>query len=180
MLVSLLLPAVLCGIAFFFMSFLSWMVLQLHKNDWQKLPNEADIMTYLRGQNVPNGSYMFPLPADNKDAQTPEFQQKYAEGPRGLVTFVKPASMGKNLVFTFLLFQAVSISLAYLASIAMPKGAEFVTVFRFFATATLLTFLVGVVQHFIWFKIRIVGHIIESLSFAIIAGAIFAAMWPSA
>ena len=37
MLVSLWLPIVLSAVALFFASFLSWMVLQLHKQDWKKL-----------------------------------------------------------------------------------------------------------------------------------------------
>ena len=38
MLVSLALPILLSGIALFLMSFLSWMVLGLHKRDWSRMP----------------------------------------------------------------------------------------------------------------------------------------------
>ena len=44
----------------------------------------------------------------------------------------------------------------------------------------MMTFLAAMVQHAIWFHNRIVGHIIESLVYAAISGAIFAAMWPKA
>lgn len=43
MLTSLLLPVLLSGVALFFASFLSWMVLQFHKQDWVKLDKEAGV-----------------------------------------------------------------------------------------------------------------------------------------
>lgn len=54
------------------------------------------------------------------------------------------------------------------------------TVFRFVATAGLMTFLAAIVQHAIWFHNRIVGHIIESVLYAAIVAGIFGAMWPAA
>ncbi len=53
-------------------------------------------------------------------------------------------------------------------------------VFRFVATAGFMTFLAAIVQHAIWFHNRIVGHVIESIAYAAITGAIFGAMWPGA
>ena len=44
-LISLWLPILLCAIALFLASFLSWMVVQLHKNDWKKLSNEDAFMS---------------------------------------------------------------------------------------------------------------------------------------
>jgi hypothetical protein len=38
--------------------------------------------------------------------------------------------------------------------------------------------LSGIVQHSIWFRCRITGHVIESIAFAAILGCIFAALWP--
>jgi hypothetical protein len=34
------------------------------------------------------------------------------------------------------------------------------------------------VLHAIWFHCRIVGHVLESIAFALIVGAIFGALWP--
>ena len=39
---------------------------------------------------------------------------------------------------------------------------DFITVFRFVATIGLLTFCASIVQHAIWFKNRIVGHVDRS------------------
>ena len=44
MLTQLILPIVLSTVALFFASFLSWMVLQLHKQDWSPLAKEDEFM----------------------------------------------------------------------------------------------------------------------------------------
>ncbi len=177
---ELWLPILLSGVAIFFASFLSWMVLQLHEQDWQRLKREDEFLAGVRGINPPNGSFMFPRCEHPKDMQSEEFQKKWKDGPRGIVTFFPETNMGTNLALTMLLFIAVNFTLAYLGTIAFRRGEEFITIFRFFATASLLVYLTGILQHAIWFKARVVGHIIESIAYALIAGAIFAALWPAA
>ena len=77
------------------------------------------------------------------------------------------------------MFLGVSFCLAYLATLALEPGAGFMAVFRFVSTAGFIAFLSAIVQHAIWFKVRIVGHVIESIAYAAIVGAVFAAMWPT-
>ena len=69
---------------------------------------------------------------------------------------------------------------ATLGSIGLPPGTQFITVFRFFAAAGLLTYLSAMVSQSIWFDNRIVGHIVESIGYALIVGAIFGGLWPAA
>jgi len=168
-----------CAVALFFASFLSWMVLQLHKKDWGKIDKEAEFMAVAAQCQIPEGSYMFPACNDHKEMQTEEFQKKYAAGPRGVLTILPKTNMGQNLVLTFVYFAAVSAGLAYLASMAFQPGASFVLVFRFVFTAAFMTFLASMVQHAIWFRPRIVGHVIESVAYAAITAAIFASLWPA-
>lgn len=177
---SLALPIFVSAIALFFASFLSWMVIQLHKKDWQAIPKEEEFMAATAACNIPEGNYMFPMAKDMKEMQTPEFQAKYAAGPRGILTILPKTNMGANLFLTFLYFLAVSFALANLASIVFKAGTEFLPLFRFVFTAAFPIFVAGIVQHSIWFRVRIVGHVIESLAYAAITGAIFAGMWPSA
>jgi hypothetical protein len=61
----------------------------------------------------------------------------------------------------------------------MAPGTKFIEVFRFFATAGFLVFFSAIVPHAIWFHARIVGHVIESVAYAIIVGVLFAVFWPS-
>ena len=182
MLLRLWLPIVLSGVALFFASFLSWMVVQLHKRDWLKMPGEDEFLKALRALNVPAGNYMFPGCASGAEMKTAEFQQRMQQGPRGVFTVFPRVDMGKsmgqNLALTMLCFLVTSTCIAYLATLALPPGAEFRPVFRFISTAGLLTFLSAIVQHAIWFRCRITGHVIESVAYAAIIGAIFGLLWP--
>lgn len=104
MLTSLLLPVLLSGVALFFASFLSWMVLQLHKQDWVKLEKEEDVVAALKAAEVPLGNYMIPGCVDMKDMQSEEYTRKWEEGPRGTMTLFGNISMGRNLGLTFVYF----------------------------------------------------------------------------
>ncbi len=178
MLVSLLVPVALSAVALFFASFLSWMILQLHEKDWRKLAREEELMNALRPLDIPPGNYMFPRTENPKDQQSPEFQAKWEAGPRGVVTFFDKVSMGANLGLTFVYFLVAAFCLAYLATLALPAGAPFMQVFRFVTTAAFMTFFAAIVPHAVWFKCRIVGHLVESIAYAALVGAIFGAMWP--
>jgi hypothetical protein len=177
MLASLWLPIVLSGVALFFASFLSWMVVQLHKDDWRKVENEDALLNALRPLGLQPGSYAFPA-CDHNQMQSEEFQRKWKEGPCGIMTLFSSPSMGRNLGLTFLYFLVVSFCLAYLGTMGVPRGTDFLGVFRFFTTAGFLVFLSAMIPQSIWFHNRIVGHVIESAAFALIVGVLFAAFWP--
>ena len=178
MLISLILPIVLSSVALFFASFLSWMVLQLHKKDWKKLGNEDEFMDKVGKLDIAPGSYMFPGCESPEEMKSEGFKAKAAAGPNGVITIFPDMKMGKQLALTYVYFLVMSFCIAYLATIALVPGEEFMKVFRFVATAGLMTFLPAIVAHSIWFANRIVGHIIESVVYAVIVGSIFAAMWP--
>ena len=178
MLASLWLPILLSAVALFFASFLSWMVLQLHKTDWVKLEREDEFLQAGRSIGLAPGNYMFPGCHSQAEMGSPEFKAKMEAGPRGVLTVFGNVSMGQNLGLTFVYFLVVSFCIAYLATLALPREAPFLPVFRFVSTAALLAFLPAIIQHSIWFKCRITGHIIESIAYAAITGAIFAVLWP--
>lgn len=181
MLTQLWLPIVLSTIAIFFASFLSWMVLGLHKNDWKKAPDEDSLTKALVDCGLKRGAtYMLPMCDTPERMKSPEFQQRLAAGPNGIITLFDKNDMGRNLVLTFIYFGVTTVILAYLAAIGLPAGTPFATVFRFFAVAGLLTHLAAMVPQSVWFKNRIVAHAIESIAFALILGGIFGAMWPKA
>ena len=179
-LTSLWLPILLSAVAVFFVSFLSWMVLQLHKQDWIKLAREDEFLDAVGKLDVPEGSYMFPGCDSPEEMKSQAYIDKWEAGPRGIITFYPKVNMGKNLALTFVYFLVVSLCLGYLATLALPAGAEFLAVFRFISTAGLLIYLGAMIQHSIWFHNRIVGHVIEAIAFAAITAVIFGAMWPAA
>lgn len=178
---TLWLPIVLSTIAIFFCSFLSWMVFQLHKKDWMKLEHEGALMETIREMDPAEGNYMFPATENPKEMQSEAFMAKYKAGPRGIITLMPEMSMGRNLALTFLYFFVCCCTFGYLADFALRQRTpdpDFLTVFRFVATIALFTFCAAVIQHAIWFRMRVVGHVIESVAYSLIAGAIFAGLWP--
>jgi hypothetical protein len=178
---TLWLPIVLTSLALFFASFLSWMVLRLHEKDWRKMPDEQRVIDALRAADVPQGNYMFPGADTMKEMNDPEYVVRYQDGPRGILTVMPAAKMGKNLALTMLYFLVCSATFAYLGDFALGyDSVDFMTVFRFVSTIALLTFAASIVQHAIWFKNRIFGHLIEAIVYALIAGLIFAGLWPAA
>ncbi|MDA0657656.1 MAG: hypothetical protein O2931_01600 [Planctomycetota bacterium] len=179
MLANLWLPIVLSAVALFFASFLSWMILQLHKQDWIKIPQEDEFLAAVSRMGLPPGNYMFPACDTPEQMKSEEFQKKWKSGPSGVITIFSDVNMGKNLGWTFVYFLVVSFCLAYLATLGVRPGAGFMDVFRFVSTAGLMTFLSAIVPHAVWFHCRIVGHVIESVVFAAIAGGIFAVFWPA-
>ncbi|MCG8652721.1 MAG: hypothetical protein MI861_22975, partial [Pirellulales bacterium] len=144
------------------------------------------VIDALKQLNLPEGNYMFPGANTMKEMNEPDYIAKYNAGPRGILTLLPPANMGLNLALTMLYFLVCNATFAYLAhfAIGQPQAdqpeADFLTVFRFVATVGLLTFCASIVQHAIWFKNRVVGHVIESVAYALIAAAIFASLWPAA
>ena len=177
---TLWLPVLVSSVVLFFASFLSWMVVRLHEKDWRKIENEDTLIDTVRDMNIPDGSYMFPGCMSPDEMKSDEYQAKYKSGPRGILTVLPEANMGKNLGLTFLFFLFCSATFAYLASFALETDTDFLTVFRFVATIALLTFCASIMQHAIWFRSRITGHVIESIAYALISGAIFAFLWPTA
>ncbi len=179
---TLWLPIVLSTIAIFVCSFLSWMVFQLHRKDWRKMEHEDAFIERVAELDMAEGSYMFPGVDDPKEMQQEAYLAKYKAGPRGIMTILPAANMGRNLGLTLLFFFVCCCTFAYLADFALKPGSEpgadFLTVFRFVATVALFTFGAAVLQHSIWFRMRVVGHLIESIAYSLIAGAIFAALWP--
>jgi hypothetical protein len=181
MLTSLILPIVISTVVLFFASFLSWMVLGLHAKDWVKMDREDDFQQAVRNCGLGRGNYMFPGCKSSADMKSEEYAKKWDAGPCGVITVYGKVNMGRNLGLTVLYFLAVNIFLAYLASLAFEgRSIDFMMIFRFVSTAGFAIFLAAIVQHAIWFHARIVGHVIESIAYAAIAGAIFAAMWPAA
>jgi hypothetical protein len=179
-LLSLALPIILSAVALFFASFLSWMVLKLHKDDWGKLEKEDEFLAAVGKCDIPRGSYMFPCPSSPEEMQSEAFQKRYDAGPRGVITILPKVHMGLNLGLTALYYLAVSFVLGYLATLALKPGADFLSVFRFVFTAGFLALLAALVPQAIWFRPRIVGHVIDSVAFAAIAAVLFAALWPAA
>ena len=84
----------------------------------------------------------------------------------------------ENLVWTFVAFLAASAFLGYLASFGVPQGAGFLEVFRFVATAAIMTHCFGFIPNAIWFKAPILTNLLDGIVYGLLTGLVFALFWP--
>lgn len=180
-LTSLWLPILLSTVAMFFLGFMSYMVFGFHAKDWAELPDEDGFSDSIRERNIPIGNYMFPYCANAEQMKSEAFIEKQKQGPVGLLQVWQPGTgMGKQLACQFIFLLVTSFCLAYLATIALEAGAEFMQVFRFVGTAGMLTFTAANVPTTIWYQSRLSGHVIDGVLNGLAIGLIFAALWPAA
>jgi hypothetical protein len=181
-LMDLWLPIVLSGVAVFFYSALAWMVLPHHKKEWQPFPNEDAVMGAVRAGNLPGGLYHFPHAADPKAMQTAEFQQKMNAGVIAYVTVVEHAGrgMGGTMIKSLLGNLVVSVFVAYVLSLTMQAGAEYMAVFRVAGTVAFMAFGLGQIQESVWFgrpwKAYLLGSVDALISALLVAG-VFGWRW---
>ena len=62
----------------------AWVILPHHFADKKKLPDEDAVMKMVRELNIPTGNYFFPYTGSKAEQNSPEYQEKYKAGPRGL------------------------------------------------------------------------------------------------
>ena len=180
---SLWLPILVGTVGVFLASSVIWMVLPYHKTDWKKLPNEDAVLDAWRAHPAPAGMYMVPhcTPEKLKD---PAVQERYKRGPWGTITLIAGMpSMGRSLGLWFTHLLIVSIFLAYVTGLSLPVGAEGKEVFRRVSAMAWIVFAGSAIPGSIWegkpWSFAAKG-IIDSLIYALIAGAAFAWLWPGA
>lgn len=183
-LIDLWLPIVVTAVVVFFASFLTHMVLKHHKSDWDKLPDEDGFMAGLRASGAKPGSYMFPHCDDHKKMNEPETKKKLEAGPIGtIIIWPGGVNMGANLVKTFIALLIIAVFVAYLATTALPRGSEFITVFRFAATAGVMSHCLGFICHAIWYQQKqsaFINDLLDGIAYGLLTGVIFGLLWPAA
>ena len=90
---DLWLPIVLTGVATHLLCTLAWTVLPHHKPEWNRLPQENELMELLHNDNTPPNQYIFPFAADGTEAQSAEFKNKTAKCNGMLVLWPEPLQM---------------------------------------------------------------------------------------
>lgn len=182
---DLWLPILLSGVFVFIASSLLHMVIPIHKGDYVKLPGEERVLEALRAQGVRPGQYMFPCAPSMKDMGTPEMLQKMRTGPVGTMVIQAsgPMNLGKNLAQWFVYCLVIGALVAYLAAIAMQRGAPGADVFRFVGAAAILGYALSSVTESIWKGVSwtvTAKFVFDGVIYGLITGATFAWLWPAA
>ncbi|MFG0316535.1 MAG: hypothetical protein ACF8XB_04620 [Planctomycetota bacterium JB042] len=182
-LVDLWMPILVSAVFVFVVSSVLHMCIPIHKGDYRGLPNEANVLESLRANGVPPGQYMFPHCEEMKDLGSPEMKEKFANGPIGTI-IVRPAgmpSMGKALGQWFLYTVLIGAVVAYLASLALPAGADASTVFRLTGTAGILGYAFSSFTESIWKGLSwgvTAKFVFDGVLYGLATGAAFAWLWP--
>lgn len=182
-LAALWLPIVLSAVLVFVVSSLIHMVLNYHKNDMKKLPDEDAFIAAVRPLNIPPGDYSVPRCDSMKGMNAPEFLDKWAKGPVALITFVKPGKpdMGKSLMQWFIYSLVISVFAAYIADRAVGPGGHYLQVFRFVGCSAFLGYAMALCQDSIWHGRNwgaTVRMMLDGLIYALVTAGMFGWLWP--
>jgi hypothetical protein len=180
---ALWLPILLSAVAVFVASSLSHMVLKLHRKDYRPLANQDEAMAVLRAGAPEPGTYFFPYCADPKEAATPEMQERFKQGPVGMMNILPsgPPAMGKNLGLWFLYTVIVGVFVAYLGGRTLAPGAEYLAVFRFAGTVAFLPYVVAGMVDSIWKAqpwATTCRHMIDGTVYSLLTAGFFGWLWP--
>ncbi len=182
-LAALWLPILLSAVVVFLASSVLHMVLKYHYKDYQKLPDEEELMAAMRENGVKPGNYAFPCPDDPKDWHSEEMIKKMTEGPAGFMN-VRPSGppqMGKYLAQWFVFCLVVGVFCAYLAGRTLAAGTEYLMVFRVTSTVAFVAYGVSSVSESIWKAQNwsTTGRFLfDGLVYSLLTGGVFGWLWP--
>ena len=160
------------------------MVLGYHANDFKSLPSEKAVLDDLRKHNIPLGDYAFPKVNSMKEMGSPEFIEKYKQGPVGMITIMPSGTpnMNQQLAMWFIYAIIVGIFAAYVAGRALPEGAHYLSVFRFSGVTAFVGYGLALIQNSIWYNrswSATLKSMFDGLIYALFTGGIFGWLWPT-
>jgi hypothetical protein len=180
---GLWLPILLSAILCFFMSSLVHMIFKWHSKDHQALPNEDAALKALRDAGISKGSYVFPFPGKGKSWTSPEMAEKYAQGPMGFLEVMPlgPPQMGKSLMKWFIYLLVVGAGVAWVLSLTMVRGADYILIFRTVALTSGLAYVVPNVVPSIWRGQTVLAtsmFILDGILYSLLTAGAFSWLWP--
>lgn len=182
-LLSLWLPMLLSAVLVFVVSSIIHMVLPWHKREYPQVPNEEEFRQAVGPLAIPPGEYMVPRASSMAEMKTPEFTEKLKQGPVMMLTVLpnRAMSMGPSLALWFVYSLVVSLFAAYIASRALPAGAEYLSVFRFSGATAFIGYSLALWQMAIWYKRSVYATAtatFDGLIYAFCTAGVFGWLWP--
>ena len=182
---QLWLPILVLAALVFVASFVSWMVLPLHKKEWAQMPDEGDFFVKLGALGLEPGKYMFPAYGDRETAKSPEFLAKWEAGPHGVIQiWGRRPNFVRNLALTFVFYLVTAYFVAYLTWNAVGVGPDvtYGHVFRIAGVAAILAYLFAAIPNAIWFQKPLAGlfaDLVDGVVFGLLTAGAFAGFWPA-
>jgi hypothetical protein len=158
------------------------MVLPFHRSDYRQLPEEDKLLAALRSTGLQRGLYAFPF-CTHKDMKSPAIQEKYKQGPVGLLTVFPsgPPAMPKFLGLWFVYCLLTGLFTAYLTGRTVPFGAHYRVVFRVAGTAAFMTYSLGPLANGIWKGLpwsMVFKESFDGLIYSLLTAGTFGWLWP--
>jgi hypothetical protein len=180
---SLWLPTLVATIAVFVASSILNAALPWHKSDFVRVPDEDAFRRVVRPLGIPRGEYMVPRALDMADMKSPEFMQKFSEGPVMIMTVLPNAwsGMTRPLVQWAIYCLFISALAACVTSSILPEGADSHAIFHYTGIVAFSCYAVGLWQASIWYgrpwKTTLKATV-DGLLYAAITGGVFVWLWP--
>ena len=180
---ELWLPILVSAVLVFLVSAIIHMVLKYHNKDYTRLPNEDAVRAAIRAGNPAPAQYVIPYCSDMKEMEKPENKQKYTEGPVAVMNLMQPGvpRMGKYLSQWFIYLLFVSLFIGYVAAHALPRGAEYLHVFRIVGAVGFLAYAAGQMQGSIWWGKPwsvTLKDMFDGLVYGLVTAGVFGWLWP--
>jgi hypothetical protein len=181
-LTALWLPILLSAVIVFVASSVMHMLLPYHRSDYRQLPEEDKLRAALRSAGLQPGLYMFPF-CTHKDMKSPAAQEKYKEGPVGMMTVFPsgPPAMPKYLALWFAYSLIIGVFTAYLTGRTVAFGAHYLVVFRVAGTAAFLAYGLGNLSNGIWkgqpWSV-VLKESFDGLLYGLLTAGTFGWLWP--
>jgi hypothetical protein len=181
-LAALWLPILLSALIVFIASSIMHTVLLYHRSDYQKLPDEDNLLATLRAAGLKRGLYVFPF-CTHKEMKSPAILEKYKQGPAGMLTVFPsgPPAMGKFMGLWFGYCLIVSFFVAYLTAHTVAHGAHYLAVFRVVGTAAFLAYGLGHLSDGIWKGQTwspTIKEVLDGLVYGLLTAGTFGWLWP--
>jgi hypothetical protein len=159
------------------------MVLTYHRSDFQKLPNESEVVAALRRAGLTRGLYHFPWGTSPKEMRSPEMIERFKEGPVGILAIVpnEPPPMGKLLAIWFAYGLLVSALVGVVAGRSLAPGSDAMLVACVTATAAFLAYGASTMVDSVWkgYPWGITAkNALDGLLYSLATAAVFAWLWP--
>jgi len=182
-LTALWLPILLSAVIVFFGSSLLHMVLRYHRTDFRQVPQEPTVLSSLREGRISPGMYMFPYAPGPSEQKKPEVQEKFRQGPVGILTIIPsgPLNMGRYLGMWFAYCLLVSFFVAYVTGRTLPPGTSYLQVFRVAGTVGFMIYGLSYIANFIWSgwpASTTLKHMLDGLIYGLLTGGTFGWLWP--
>jgi len=181
---DLWMPVLLGGVLTWVASGIIHMLLKYHNADYEPLKNEDEVSEAIRNGSPSKGMYTLPYCDDMAAMNTEEMQAKFTKGPVAMIAVFDNGmpNMSKNLLQQVAFFIVGACLIAYCASLSLPNGAEYMTVFRSTAAIGFLAFGWANIPFSIWY-----GHpwsttaryMLDAIIYALILAGVFAWLWPA-